>query len=230
MSTYTVADAGTTDCNGSYTPDGSYGGKSQWSYSGSSDKYYLRWDDGYPPPGGAGWYIYADNGGLILYYTLSSAETPPETGWTTEEGTPPAPSVTLAGGTLAGDSTITQTWYRTGFVTRVVFDIVADSGDGSVTPATLDYRVDGFLVRGSTKPGTPAPTDNYDIRLVDGFGFDRAEGCLTNRDESESEDANIVIAGTTNHPSICQSDMLTLTVAGNLVPSAVIKVTLWFVL
>ena len=46
---------------------------------------------------------------------------------------------------------------------------------------------DGALVRMATNPGATAPTDNYDITLVDADGIDLLAGEGANRDTSTSE-------------------------------------------
>lgn len=63
-------------------------------------------------------------------------------------------------------------------------DWVADSGGAcSCTPITID----GEILRVVTDPGSPAPTDNYDIVANDEDGFDILGGGLANRDTANSE-------------------------------------------
>ena len=50
-----------------------------------------------------------------------------------------------------------------------------------------DFHMDGAIVRVVTNPGATAPTDNYDITLVDDDGVDIIAGELANRDTSTSE-------------------------------------------
>ena len=47
--------------------------------------------------------------------------------------------------------------------------------------------VNGQALRYATNPGSTAPTDNYDITILDDDSIDIAEGVLTNRDTSTSE-------------------------------------------
>lgn len=74
-----------------------------------------------------------------------------------------------------------------------------------------------------------APTDNYDITLVDGDGIDRLQGVGANRDTANSEEGVIVFSGTSEHPVVDIAETLTLTIANNSVTSAVVVVTLTYV-
>lgn len=49
-------------------------------------------------------------------------------------------------------------------------------------------KIQGFIVRVVTNPGTTKPTDNYDITLLDEDSVDVASGNLNNRDDTNSED------------------------------------------
>ena len=49
-------------------------------------------------------------------------------------------------------------------------------------------KIKGFIVRVVTNPGGTAPTDNYDLTLVDEDGVDVASGNLADRDQTNSED------------------------------------------
>ncbi len=97
LTDYKVANAGTTTVNGTYVYEGYINGKAYFKVNGT--ELYLYWDlentTGY-------WNIDNDlddtNG--YIYYTQSSADTPPSTGWdnTSDEATgiSPAPNVTKA--------------------------------------------------------------------------------------------------------------------------------------
>lgn len=66
---------------------------------------------------------------------------------------------------------------------------------------TEQVQLNGSLVRANTDPdGTAAPTDNYDITLVDVDGFDVAAGALLDRDTANNEQVvptvPIPVAGT----------------------------------
>jgi hypothetical protein len=73
-----------------------------------------------------------------------------------------------------------------------------------------------------------APTDNYDITLVDQDGIDRLQGLGANRDITNSEAAPIVYSGTAINPVVEVNETLTLTIANNSVVRAVVVVTILY--
>lgn len=100
----------------------------------------------------------------------------------------------------------------------------ADASDGSFPTKTLralGIHIDGYLIGISTNPGSTAPTDNYDITLLDEDGEDRLAGAGANRDTSTTEYAAV---GRACSPD----DTLTLTITGNSVNSATIEIILWW--
>lgn len=80
----------------------------------------------------------------------------------------------------------------------------------------------------TTNPGTPAPTDNYDITLTDAESVDRLQGVGANRDTATTETAIPVYSGSTVHPIVSRSDVLTLAIANNAVNSAQGRVILLY--
>ncbi len=129
----------------------------------------------------------------------------------------------------AGDSSVVQTYYDTGFVKRVDLAVTFDTGDGSFMATALTKKIDGFLVKIQTNPDG-SPTDNYDITLPDANGIDALQGAGVDRDTTNSEEAQIVYAGTGNHPCVCLNDTLTLTITGNTDTSATTAISIWWVL
>ena len=93
-------------------------------------------------------------------------------------------------------ASVTVTYRKHGSTRIAVIDWVSAS-DGS---ATGTVGLDGQILKFVTNPGSPAPTDNYDITLVDEDGIDVAEGLLANRDTSNSEEVypfkEVTLAGT----------------------------------
>ena len=79
-------------------------------------------------------------------------------------------AVTFATITGGGLTRLTETWTSDG------------SGD-----ATGVFQMQGAIVRMATNPGSTAPTDNYDITLVDPDAIDLLAGEGANRDTSTSE-------------------------------------------
>ena len=52
---------------------------------------------------------------------------------------------------------------------------------------TSNVKLDGLIIKVVTDPGASAPTDNYDVTLVDEFGLDLLAGQGANRDTTNSE-------------------------------------------
>ena len=65
--------------------------------------------------------------------------------------------------------TVTLAHHEIGHIRKVVATCVGDSANGSI-PATALPPIEGRLMHLVTNPGTPAPTANYDITLVDQNG------------------------------------------------------------
>jgi len=68
---------------------------------------------------------------------------------------------------------------------------------GNVPGATLNFQ--GFITKVVTKPGSTAPTDNYDITCGDPLdpSIDVFASAVTNRDQTVSEQAYPVATGAT---------------------------------
>ena len=77
-----------------------------------------------------------------------------------------------------------------------------------------------------TDPGTTAPTDNYDVALLDAYSCDVLGGALDNRDATASEQAVPIIGSTTGPRPIAGA--LTLTISNNSVNAATGKVAFFF--
>ena len=89
-----------------------------------------------------------------------------------------------------GASSQTETRYTDlpGDVDVWVIAWTADT-DGSYTNYTTLWNVDGYIFMVVTDPGATAPTDNYDITLLDSDGVDVMGGELANRDTANTEQA-----------------------------------------
>ena len=131
---------------------------------------------------------------------------------------------------LGAVGTVSQTHYAVGNIRKVVFTCTADASDGSYPATAMTAKIEGRLIQLITDPGSTAPTDNYDITLVDGNGLDVLQGVGANRDTATTEAAAIVFSGTSVHPVVDESDTLTLTITNNAVNSATITVTLVYAL
>jgi hypothetical protein len=104
----------------------------------------------------------------------------------------------VVGADVKDCSSVTCTW-------------TADASDGSVPTAEV---YGGCLVKAITDPGTTAPTDNYDITLVeDTYSTDVSDSLLLNRDTANTEEVEFV-------PAECWEGTADLTIANNSVNSA----------
>ncbi len=121
--------------------------------------------------------------------------------------------------------TVTLTHYTVGHVRKIVADWVADAANGSV-PDTVLPAFEGRLAELTTDPGATAPTDLYDLTLVDGDGVDRLQGLGANRSATVTQSVPIVYSGSTVHPPVGIWDTLTLKLANNIVNSATGRVVL----
>ena len=106
-------------------------------------------------------------------------------------------------------------------------DITGDAADGTVPATEILTKFGGLIMAMETNPGTPAPTANYDITLVDAEGLDSLQGLGANRHTSNSEKAIIVYSGTSLYVPVSVSDVLTLNITNNSVLSAKILIKLY---
>lgn len=109
----------------------------------------------------------------------------------------------------------------------VILDVTAHT-DGTVTSVDLTTRLSGRLVALETNPGSTAPQANYDITITDVDGLDVLQGVGANRHTSNTEMAAIVFSGTSVHPPVASSDVLTLNVSGNNVNGATTRIKLYY--
>lgn len=128
---------------------------------------------------------------------------------------------------MAGTVAITHA--SLGHVRKVFAACTADAADGSF-PATAIPSFEGRLLAIVTNPGAVAPQDNYDVTLVNQHGYDVLQGLGANRDTTNTEQVPILYLGTSTHPAVAYSDVLTLTIAGNNVNSAITQIELYYAL
>lgn len=125
---------------------------------------------------------------------------------------------------MAGTVTITRATHGFArnnsqpYVEVITIDWVADSAAATV-PATEIPGVVGYLIKAVTNPGSVAPTDNYDITLVDPEGtVDSAQGKLIDRDTVNTEEVYFIVTGGPVPPLLAGN--YTFTLANNSVNSA----------
>lgn len=80
--------------------------------------------------------------------------------------------------------------------------------------ATLALNLYGFLIKVITVPSVTAPTDNYDITLVQN-GIDQAASLLVDRDTANTEMVYPVVSGAATPIFLAGSHTFTVANAGN---------------
>lgn len=83
--------------------------------------------------------------------------------------------------------------------------IVDSTTAGQVNKST--YKYTGEIVRLVTDPGSPAPTDNYDVTILDDDGYDVLMGGGANRDTANTEQVLATSLG------VCIDSQLRLNIA-----------------
>lgn len=107
-------------------------------------------------------------------------------------------------------------------VGRLVYDFVADDTDGSWPAIALPSDFDGRILDIISNPGATAPTDNYDVALLDGDGFDLLGGAGADRDTAVTERAAVTDG------YVSRREPKTLTPTGNAVNNATTRITLHY--
>lgn len=118
---------------------------------------------------------------------------------------------------MAASSATTTIRYDVNGEKVVVINWTTDT-DGSfsnyTTTEPLNCRVDAV----TTDPGSTAPTDNYDITLVDKDSLDLLQARGANRDTANTEILNLLMDGAYREYFV--DGPVTLTLSGNSVASA----------
>lgn len=112
-----------------------------------------------------------------------------------------------------------------GLVNRFVLTCTADPADASfpaVTLASLGLGgVEGTILSVESNPGATAPTDNWDLTLVDGDGIDRLVSLGLNFHTTTSQLRPVGVP-------VSPGETLTWTLAGNSVPLAAIVISVTY--
>ena len=125
--------------------------------------------------------------------------------------------------------TITIEHYELGNIRKIVATCTADAA-AATFPDTVLPKFEGRLLDLATNPGATAPTANYDVTVVDQHGHDVLESVGLNRHTANTEKAPIVYSGTGLHPTVDESDTLTLNIDNNAVNSAQTVIELYYAL
>ena len=126
--------------------------------------------------------------------------------------------------------TMTESHKKLGTIRRLDLTCTCDSTDGSFAAAEISSKFQGTLMDLKTNPGATAPTDNYDIVINDADGYDILEGVGANRHTTTTQKVPIVYSGTAVHPVLHDSDTISVVITNNSVNSAVVVISLYYVL
>lgn len=126
--------------------------------------------------------------------------------------------------------TCTQSHQTTGNIRKVTIACTADAADATFPATVLTAKFEGRLLVLETDPGATAPTDNYDIAITNAAGVDVLQGVGANRDTATTEQAQIVVSGTSLRPTVDETDVLTLAITNNSTNSAVVTLVLYYAL
>jgi len=105
-------------------------------------------------------------------------------------------------------------------VAKVIVDWVSDSAAGSVSQLSTK-PVFGEILRITTNPGATAPTDQYDVTILDEDSVDVALGTLANRATATTQTVYPTVAGSATTPvsdvrmAVAGRITLTIAAAGN---------------
>ena len=130
-------------------------------------------------------------------------------------------------GSALAAGTVTQTDVEVYDNVRVLtFTCTGDVGDGSFPATASEGDIDGYVFLVVTNPGATAPTDDYDITLVDADSVDIMGGELANRDTANSEQAVPLIDGVFGSRFV--DGIVTLTITNNTDVGAIIVVKVFY--
>ena len=110
-------------------------------------------------------------------------------------------------------------------VEKYTFTWVADDTDGSIDPVETEKIVVGWVFQGETNPGSPAPTDDYDVTIKNEANVDVFGAELTNRDTADSEQVVPKIGAAYGERWV--NTKLTFAATGNSVNDAEGVCTIW---
>lgn len=124
----------------------------------------------------------------------------------------------------AGSVTVTRSTANGGEVEIIAFAFIANAASAATVPSTSSSSVypttrAGYIIKVTTDPGSPAPTDDYDITLTDDTtGADLLGGEGTDRDTATSEE--VVPKMGNAYGANFANKSFTLNLTGNSVNSA----------
>lgn len=107
--------------------------------------------------------------------------------------------------------TVAITYSKSRTIRSVTWSWIATAGGAA---GDVAVGISGEILRVVTNPGSPAPSDNYDITIVDDDGFDVCAGLAQNRDTVNTESfVPLTGDGTTTNQRFAVDGTLTLAVS-----------------
>lgn len=127
-------------------------------------------------------------------------------------------SASFSAAYAAGTCTVSEASAGSPMVRAITYSCTGDASTGSI-PATSSPAIFGWVFKVVTIPGTPSPTNLYDITLTDSNGIDVLSGQLADRSSTSPEEVKIgnYVSGT-----------LTLNINNQSVASAAIRVIVYY--
>lgn len=114
---------------------------------------------------------------------------------------------------MAGTLTRSSFKSRNGkFIEKLSVAFTSDASGNATCEITDMY---GYIMKMVTDPGGTAPTDDYDITLVDEYGADALIGAGANRDTANSETVHPTQSGAAISAFVCGTHTLTIANAGD---------------
>lgn len=126
---------------------------------------------------------------------------------------------------MAGSTVVTH--YAQGALRRIQIDWTADAAAATV-PDTVLPAIEGQILAIETNPGAVAPTDNYDVTLIDGEGVDKLAAAGVDRDTANTEQAAAAFTSSSIPIPVDADNTLTLKIANNAVNSATGRVIIYY--
>lgn len=123
--------------------------------------------------------------------------------------------------------TVVETHTRRGGIGVITLTCTGDAADGGFPATALVTKISGRILALETNPGATAPTDNYDITLMQD-GYDVLQSLGANRDTLNTERVAIVYSGTAVRPETAITDTWTWTIVNSSVNSAIIVAKIYY--
>jgi len=135
-------------------------------------------------------------------------------------------TVNMAHEVFASSLTNTKkTYVDRGMAPLTAYTLTLTMDSGGTDSHAMTLPVSGRVIAVKTNPGTTAPTDNYDLKLLSD-GVDIMGGALQNRDTANTEWA-IPLCGSLAYQPVLRSSTVTVFAENNIVANATVVLEVW---